>query len=491
MKRVTVIGAGYGGLSVAALLAKEGYQVTLVEKNEQAGGRAMMFHRDGFSFDMGPSWYLMPEIFENFFDLFGKQVKDYYTLQQLSPSYRIYFDEKDFVDIPSDLPGVYRLFDTFEEGGGEKLKKYLDDAAYKYKVAVEEFLYKEYKHLGDFFNKQLIFEGLKLDVFSSMSKYVGKYFTSDKARKILQYTLVFLGGSPSNTPAIYSLMSHVDLTLGVWYPTGGMNAVARGLEQLGKQQGVEFRYNAPVAAISETVDGMNVELEDGEVIKSDLVISNADYHHTEMHLLAQRDRSYSENYWKRRVVAPSGFILYLGVNKKLPSLKHHTLFFENNWEEHFEQIFKDPQWPESPSYYICNPSKTDSGVAPAGKENLFVLVPVAAGLQDSNDFREEYAQRILKHIEEVIGEKFIDDIEVQRIFSHRDFSQLYNAFKGTALGLSHTLSQTALFRPAMHSKKLDNLFYVGQYTHPGVGVPMALISAQIVAQKIINTYGSN
>lgn len=487
-QKVIVIGAGYGGLSVAALLAKYNYNVTILEKNDQVGGRAMMFSEQGFSFDMGPSWYLMPDIFENYFKEFGKKVENYYTLKKLEPAYRIYFDKKDYIDIPTKKEELFALFDTFEEKGGEKLKKYLQDAQYKYDVAVKEFLYKEYTKITDFFNKRLVFEGLRLDVFSKMSSYVEKYFSSKKAQKILQYTLVFLGGSPSNTPAIYSLMSHVDLNLGVWYPIGGMNAVAQGLKNLGEEHGVEYILNADVQKIEDNKTHKTVYTHTDEY-DADIIICNADYHHVEMNLLEKKDRSYDKKYWDSRTVAPSGFILYLGLKEEIPELKHHTLFFENDWEKHFEEIFKKPQWPDKPSYYICAPSKTDQTVAPQGKECVFVLVPVASDLEDSDEFRQQYARKIIQHISGILGRDIEDLIEFKRIFTHKNFKQEYNAFKGTALGLSHTLFQTALFRPSMQSKKMSDLYYVGQYTHPGIGVPMTMISAQIVAEKIIKKYG--
>lgn len=486
-KKCIIIGAGFGGLAAAARMAHAGYDVTLLEKNSMPGGRAMVHKQDGFSFDMGPSWYLMPDIFERFFANFSKKSSDYYELTQLSPSYRIYFSTHDYIDMPSKLEDVYTLFDTFEDNGGEKLKKYLKDAEYKYKTAVNEFLYKEYTSISDFISIKIAIEGLKLHVFENMKRYVKRYFTSQKAAKIVQYPLVFLGGSPSNTPAIYSLMSHVDLTLGVWYPQGGMNAVATAIEGIGKEYGAQFIYNTPVQKI-EIKEGKKYVYTGKQRYFADIIINNADYQFSETQLLQPEFQTYPMSYWEKRTLAPSGFILYLGINKKLPQLSHHTLFFDNDWEKHFEDIFTNPQWPEAPSYYICAPSKTDSTVAPEHNENLFILVPVASGLEDTPTIREDYSHKIIEHLCTILDEDIKPNIVTQKSFAHNDFSTLFNAYKGTALGLSHTITQTALFRPSHVSKKVNDLYYVGHYTHPGIGVPMALISADIVVNSIINNH---
>ncbi|MFN2250395.1 MAG: phytoene desaturase family protein [Anaerolineae bacterium] len=483
-RKVVVIGAGFGGLSAAALLARQGNDVTVVEKNRAAGGRASAWSKDGFTFDMGPSWYLMPDVFDRFFAELGTSAERELELSRLSPSYRVYFGPDDVVDVPSDLHEAYALFESFEPGGADKLKGYLDRAEYQYEVAMQQFVYREYKRLTDFFSWRLLLEGAKLNVFTNLDKYVSSTFESDKARKVLEYSMVFLGGAPDNTPALYSIMSHIDHKLGVWYPRGGLNAVAEAIQRLAEAQGAQFVFDAPVNRIRvEDGAATGVETEHGSY-DADLVVAAADYHHVETKLLEPRYRQYSSAYWDSRVVAPSAFIMYIGLNRKLPELAHHTLFLQHDWMNHFNTIFKRPAWPERPSYYVCAPSKTDDTVAPDGMENLFVLVPVAAGLDDTPEVRETLSAEILRDLESQIGAPIRDAIVVYREFAHNDFAAEYNAFKGTALGLAHTLRQTAALRPRRKSGKVDDLYFTGQYVHPGVGVPMTLISSQILAEEL-------
>lgn len=484
MKKVIVIGAGFAGLSTAALLAKKGFDVTVFEKNSQPGGRAGLIESKGFKFDMGPSWYLMPDVFERFFDLFNKKPEDYFTLQKLDPSYRIFFGQDEVVDIRSDLEANKKLFGRLEEGGDKKFMEYLDLSEYQYDISMKNFVYRDYRRFRDFADRKFMVEGVKLHVFDSIDKYVRRFFSDDRARKILQYNIVFLGGTPKTTPAMYSIMAHIDFNMGVWYPEGGLNAVAKGIYELGKSLGVKYIFDAPVEKIHvEDGKAKSVTTSSGEH-EADIIVSNADYHFTETRLLDKEYQSYSKRYWEKRTVAPSGFIMYLGIDKKLPKLEHHNLFLDNDWEKHFDSIFENPDWPESPSYYVCAPSKTDSNVAPEGCENLFVLVPVASGLPDTPEIREKYEEKTLKHLESLVGENIRDHIITKQIFAHNDFKKLFNSYKGTALGLSHTLMQTAILRPHNQSKKVENLYYTGQYIHPGIGVPMALIASEIVSDKI-------
>lgn len=484
-KHVVVIGAGFGGLSAAALLAKNNFKVTVVEKNDQAGGRASIYREQGFMFDMGPSWYLMPEVFEKFFATFGKSSKEYYELIRLDPGYRIFFGPNDLVDIPAEREKIGALFESMEAGANGKLIEYLDKARYQYEVAINEFLYRDYTSITDFFNKRLMLEGRKMRVFEKLDRYTKRYFHNEKLRKILEYSMVFLGGAPKNTPALYSLMSHVDFNLGVWYPLGGIGQVVEGMKKLAESLGVQFVFNNEVERLEISSDKKVTQvIGKNSTIPADIVVVNADYHHAETKLLAPEYQTYPEKYWAKRTIAPSGFILYLGLNKKIANLRHHSLVLDHDWVRHFDAIFERPNWPDEPSYYVCCPSKTDPSVAPEGKENLFILVPVAAGLSDGDELREQYAEKILKHLESIIGEPIRDSIIVKRIFSHRDFSNRYNAYKGTALGLSHTLFQTAVFRPHNQSKKISNLFYTGQYIHPGIGMPMTLIGSHVVSEKI-------
>ncbi len=493
-KRIVVVGAGIGGMAAAARLAKDGYSVTVVERNDQAGGRARIWQKDGYTFDLGPSWYLMPEVFDRFFAQFGKKTSDYYALEKLDPSYRVFFGPGEAHDVPPDRARTEALFDRLEPGGGAKLARYLDEAAYKYKVAVGEFLYRDYRSLFDFLNWRMMTEGLKLNVLGKLDAAVRRRFSDRRARQILEYAMVFLGTSPNDAPAMYALMSHVDLTQGVFYPLGGLSAVAQGLRRLAEEQGVRFLLSTEVEKIA-TENGRAVRVDargpDGAALAlpCDAVLANADYAHVETELLDAADRTYPRRYWESRIVAPSMFLLYLGVKKRLEKLVHHNLYFQENWNVHFDAIFKKPAWPEEPCFYVSCITKTDPDMAPPGRENVFVLVPVAAGLDDSDAVREAYAEKTIRHVENVTGEEIAPHIETKRIFSHRDFAGDYHAWKGTALGISHTLFQTAVFRPAMRSRKVANLHFAGQYTHPGVGVPMVMIAAEVSAANVRRELG--
>lgn len=486
--KATIIGGGFGGLSAAALLAKHGMDVTLLEKNDVVGGRARAWHEDGFVFDMGPSWYLMPEVFERFFEEMGTKRSDYYDLQLLDPFYRVFFSPDERVDINADLDQTRRVFESFEPDGARKLDAYLQQAKYKYDIAMNEFLYREYRSIGQFLNRRLLVEGTRLNVFSTLDKFVSRYFSDRRAKQILEYAMVFLGTSPQNAPALYSIMSHVDLNLGVYFPRGGMAALVDGMRRLAEDAGATINTNQPVTKIEVANRQAHLVRTDTDEFPTDLVITNADYHFADTQLLDAQHRSYSDRYWNSRVLAPTMFVVYLGLSKKLQSVAHHNLYFTDPWNQHFDTIFKNPAWPENPSYYVSCASYDDEAVAPAGKENIFFLVPVAPGLQDTDSLRETYADTVIRHFEQLTGEQITPHIQIRRIFSHRDFQNDYNAFKGTALGLAHTLRQTAVFRPSHRSKRVKNLFYSGQYTHPGIGVPMTLISSQVIAEQIVKEY---
>lgn len=483
-KKVIVIGGGIGGLAASALLAKEGFDVTVLEKNSTVGGRARIWEKDGFRFDMGPSWYLMPEVFEHFFALFGKKREDYYSLKRLDPAYRVFFEAGDGVDVFSDMEKAAALFESFENGGAEKLRRYVDQSRYKYEVAMRGFLYKNYTSVFDFFNRRMLIEGSRLNVFGSLDRMVSRLFKDRRARQLLEYAMVFLGTSPQKAPGLYSIMSHVDLNLGVFYPHGGLSAVAGSLQQLAESLGVKIHTGEPAERIVTSGGRAQAVVTSNETLSADLVVANADYAHVETRLLDDSARSKSASYWNRRVWAPSMFLLYLGLNRRLHKLTHHNLYFSENWNEHFDTIFKHPGWPQKPCFYVSCISKSDDNAAPADGENVFVLVPVAPGLQDTDEQRQSYADHVISHVEEVSGESIRSAIAVQRIYSQRDFIDDYNAYRGTALGLSHTLGQTAVFRPPPQSRRVKNLYYTGQYTHPGVGVPMVLISAQVAAGLI-------
>jgi phytoene desaturase len=483
-KKVIIVGSGFGGLAAAGLLAHDGYNVTVIEKNEQPGGRASVWKKDGFTFDMGPSWYLMPDVFEKYFAEFGKKPQDYMELVRLDPSYRVFFSENDFVDISADLDKNLELFEKLEPGAKEKMKEYLKLSKYEYEIAMKDFIYKDYKHLTDFFKPKIIVEGTKLHMFEKLDGFAQRFFKNEKIRKILEYTIVFLGGSPYDSPALYSLMSHVDFNMGVWFPKNGMGKLVQSMYKIAKEQGAEFVFNEPVEKIiieNEKTAGVKTS---EKKYDSDIVVVNADYAWAEMNLIDKKNRSYSERYWDKRKIAPSAYLLFLGLDKPIKRFIHHNLYFHPQWIYHFDDIFKDPKWPKNFSYYVSCITKTDHKTAPTGCENVFVLIPVAPGLKDDEKTREMYYNRTIEHMEKLAGENLRDHIIVKRIFAHNDFSNRYNAYKGTALGLAHTLMQTAIFRPKHESKKVKNLYYTGHYNHPGIGVPMVIISSQILRDII-------
>lgn len=486
-KKVVIIGAGIGGLGTAGLFAKKGYDVTVLEKNEHAGGRANIFEANGFRFDMGPSWYLAPDLFEHYFRLLGERVEDHLDLVRLTPSYRIFFQgDPETLEIHSDIEKDGRTFDAIEPGSSEKLKKYLAQSEYQYEVATQHFMYKNYDTVFDFFNKRVMTEGQKLSVFSKMHNFVTRFFKTRKLQQVMEYTMVFLGTSPYEAPAIYNLMSHMDFNQGVFYPQGGFYELIKALVRVAEKNGAKVRTNAAVAEIMvSNGKASGVRLESGEVVEADIVISNADYQFTETRLLPESSQTYKKKYWDKKVLAPSAFILYLGVKEKMPQLIHHNLLFSDDWRKNFDEIYKDPKLPNEPSLYVCAPSVTDPNVAPEGKENLFVLVPIASGLEITEEQKQEYADHVLERMEREMGlEGLREKIEYMRIYTVEDFLKDYNSFKGTALGLAHTIWQTAIFRPNNRSKKVSNLFYVGAGTNPGIGTQICLISAELVYKRV-------
>lgn len=493
-KKVAIIGAGIGGLAAACLLGKKGFDVTVFEKNEQPGGRCSVFEKDGFIFDMGPSWYLMPDVFEHFYSLAGENISDRLDLIKLDPSYRVFFkDEGPTVDLSADLEKDFPVFGKLEKGSPEKIKQYMKKSREHYDIAMNKFIHKNYDSLLDFFSLDLILEGLKLNILSKMQNYVQRYVKDRRIQKLLQYQLVFLGNSPYNAPAIYNIMSHVDFNMGVFYPQGGIYKITESLVSIAKKNGVKIMINAPVSKIN--TSGSNVSgitLKNGEELEFDLIVSNADLHHCETELLPEHNRSFSKEYWKKRVLAPSGLVLYLGIEGKIGNALHHNLIFSKDWKKNFSQIFDKPTWPEDPSFYICVPSKTDPSVAPEGKENMFVFVPIASDLEYTQAQISEYADRIISTIKKEMDIPDLDErIIYKRIFCIKDFKDRYNSFRGSALGLAHTLFQTAVFRPNNVSRKAKGLYYVGGNTVPGIGVPMCLISAELAYKRIVgnNTSG--
>lgn len=488
-KSVIIIGGGIGGLALACMLGKKGYKVTIVEKNEMTGGRARIFSDKGFTFDMGPSWYMMPDVFEHFFEILGEDIKEYYSLQRLSPSYQITLksDGKSY-KFYSDMKKNKELFESIEPGAGEVLEKFLMKGKEQYELSKAEFMYKNYNSVRDFMTLRVMRQGAKLPLFKKQKQIIEKLFKSELLRKALQYQTVLLGTAPGDTPGIYTLMNYVDLVLGEWYPTGGIRSIPKNLESIAKKYGVTIVLNAPVKTIVVENDiAKGVLLESGEILNADIVVSNADVEHTDRRLLPKEYQTKSDTYWESRVLAPSAFILYLGITGKLPQMEHHNLLFTKDWEHGFSQIFKRPEWPSDPSMYICVPSKTDTSIAPADHENLFVLVPIASGLDYTQDFTAEYADKVLGEIAQYYTIPDLKErIVVQHVYSVKDFIADYNAFKGTALGLAHTLGQTAIFRPNNIHKKIKNMYYVGAGTNPGIGMPICLISAELAYKRIEN-----
>lgn len=489
-EKIVIIGAGIGGLGAACLLGKQGHEVVLIEKNDKLGGRANIFTEQGFTFDMGPSWYLMPDVFEHFFELLGEKVEDHLKLIKLAPSYRVFFPgDKEFpmLDMYSDLSKDLETFEKLEAGSGEKIKKYLKQSGEQYELAKRKFMYRNYNSVFDFLQKDFMKEGLKMNPFQTMETYLNKWFKDDRLKKIFEYTLVFLGSAPDKTPALYNMMNFIDFDMGVYYPEGGIYKIIEALEKLARGYGVEIYTNTPVdEIIVENKKARGVRLSNGQIISADYVISNADMHFTETKLLKEKQhRTFPQKYWDKAVMGPSAFILYLGLNSEVDTLTHHNLRFSVNWKENFKDVFDNPKFPDDPSYYVCCPTKTDKTIAPAGKDLLFVLVPVAAGLEFTDEQREQYRNTIIEMMKNDLNIPNLEDmIEYESTYAHQEFIQDYNAFEGTALGLAHTLKQT-LLRPTNKSKKVENLLYVGAGTNPGIGMPICLISSEIAYKRIV------
>ena len=486
-KKVIIIGSGFSGLSAASFLAKEGFEVTVLEKNDQAGGRARKFEVDGFTFDMGPSWYWMPEVFEKFFNHFGKSAKDFYDLKRLDPSYRIYFKDEE-MDIPAGKQELFDLFESYEPGSSKHLDQFLKEASYKYKVGMEEFVFKPGLSLFEFADLRVLKSLFKLQMFSSISSTIRKKFKNQKLIQLLEFPVLFLGATPQKTPSLYSLMNYADLELGTWYPMGGMNMIIQGFIQVAKSQGVKILCNEEVVGINIPNGSAKQVVTKNNTYDCDLVIGGADYHHLEQTVLKKEHRMYSPEYWDKRTMAPSSLLFYLGVNKKVEGLKHHNLFFDANFEKHAEEIYEKPAWPSDPLFYVCCPSKTDDSVAPKGGENLFLLIPLAPEIEDTEALREKYFHIIMERLEKRLGQNIRDHIVYKRSFAHKDFKKEYNSFKGNAYGLANTLLQTAFLKPKLKSKKVNNLYFTGQLTSPGPGVPPSIISGEVVAREIMKTF---
>jgi len=430
--KVIVIGAGFSGLAASSVLAQAGFDVTVLEKNSSPGGRARKFVENGFTFDMGPSWYWMPDVFEKFFALFGKTTRDYYQLQRLDPSYRFYFGKNEIVDVPATFVEIVDIFEKEEAGSGDALIKFLKEAEYKYNVSMSKFVYKPGISVLEFAHPEMLASVFKLHMFSSFDSHLKQYFKSPRLRQMLEFPILFLGGTAKTTPALYSLMNYGDIKLGTWYPVGGMYNVVEGMVELATSLGVKFIYNSPVESLEVKSGKINAVIAAGKNYEAPYVLASADYQYVEQQLLPAEYRMYSEKYWNSRVLSPSSLIFYLGIDKKLEGIEHHTLFFDQDFSKHADAIYEKPGWPENPSLYFSCTSKTDPTVAPEGMENLFVLIPVAPGLEDTDQTREKYFKIVLERFKHLTGQDISDNIVYKRSYAHADFESDYHAFKGNA-----------------------------------------------------------
>jgi phytoene desaturase len=483
-KKIIVIGGGFSGLSAATHLAVEGHEVTLLEKNHTPGGRARKFDAEGFVFDMGPSWYWMPDVFDDYFARFGKKPSDYYHLKRLNPSYVVHFKDGDVLEVPSRLEELYALFESYELGSSVKLKKFLEEAQYKYEVGMRDFVERPGHSIMEFADIRVVRSLFRLQMFQSISSHVRKLFKNPKLVELLEFPVLFLGATPENTPALYSLMNYADLALGTWYPMGGMHKIIEGMVQLAEEKGVQIVCDAEVEEFEmEGKSIVGVKSQKGD-FEADIVIGSGDYQHIEQNILPKKFRQYSSKYWESRVMAPSSLLFYIGINSKIEGLAHHNLFFDADFSVHAEEIYENPKWPTDPLFYVCAPSITDDTVAPKGKENLFLLIPLAPGLEDSRELREEYYQKVMERLENKLGQVIRGKEVYKKSYAMDNFKNDYHAFKGNAYGLANTLLQTAFLKPKMKSKKVKNLFYTGQLTTPGPGVPPSLISGRVVAGEV-------
>ena len=481
-KNIAIIGSGFSSLSAACYLAKAGHNVTIYEKNDTLGGRARQFKAEGFTFDMGPSWYWMPDVFDKFFNDFGKKVSDYFTLTKLSPAYRVYFGKDDFIDIEDTPEKICKKFESIEKGSGEKLKKYLKIAKENYEIGVTDMLYKMPGNSPlELVSKKTI---KRVRFFlSNIRKDVRRDFKNPKLRSILEFPVLFLGAKASNTPAFYNFMNYADFGIGTFQPPNGFHDLVNAMVDLGKSLGVKYKVNHELSKINVRNKKVENIVVNGKSTDCDLILSGADYHHTES-LLPVKSRQYNNKYWKSRVFAPSSLLFYVGFNKKLKNVQHHNLIFDTDFNKHAEEIYDSPKWPTDPLFYANFTSKTNTKTAPEGAENAFFLIPIAIDLIDNEETRDKYFEKIIKKMELYTGQELKDSITYKRSFCVNDFKNEYNSYGGNAYGLANTLFQTAFLRPNIKSKLVQNLYFCGQLTVPGPGVPPAVVSGELVANLI-------
>ncbi len=485
--KIAVIGAGISGLSAAAYVAQAGHEVHVFEKHATPGGRARQFKTtNGYTFDMGPSWYWMPDVINNFFRDFGGAASDFYELVALDPQFEMIFADTT-LKVPRAYTDLRNLFESIEPGAGAKLDRFMEAAHHKYVVGMQDFVHQPCYSWKEFMSPGIFRSAVKLDLFTSFRRYVQRYFSHPQLVALMEFPVIFLGASPKKIPALYSLMNYGGYALGTWYPMGGFYQLILAMQKIGEAEGVHFHFEHNVDQFN--VDGSKVKslTSKGKEYFFDAIIASSDYHHTET-LLDVSKRNYRESYWSSRTFAPSCLIYYLGFSEKIPGLQHHTLFFEHDLDLHVDAIYKQKEWPQQPLFYACCPSKTDPGVAPAGHENVFLLLPLATGLQDAAIMRERYLQVMLRRLEKHTGcTGLADKMDYQQSYCVSDFMQDYHAYGGNAYGLANTLSQTAVLKPSIRNKKLSNLFYTGQLTIPGPGVPPSIISGKVVAKALLTS----
>ena len=487
MAKVAVIGSGFSGLSAAAYLSFAGHEVHVFEKNSTPGGRArQLTTTGGYVFDMGPSWYWMPDVFENFFRDFGYSVSDFYELKLLDPSFDMVFDKEHVCSIPENYDRLSQLFESIEKGSANRLEKFMREAEYKYEAGMKKLAYYPGLSVTEFLNAELLKSAMRLQVLSSFSDHIRKYFTHPWLIALMEFPVLFLGAMPQETPALYSLMNYAGLKLGTWYPKGGFGKVTEGIMKVAEKHGTTFHFNAPVKKLNVSGDKVHTITVNKEDLPFDAIVASADYNHVEHELLDEGYRNYKTEYWEKKTFAPSCLIFYLGLRKKFNRLQHHTLFFDEDLLQHSKEIYKSPQWPTKPLFYACCPSRTDSSVAPPGHENLFLLMPVAPGLEDNNEIREKYFDVMMRRLQKHVGENMMPYIDYKSSYCINDFVADYNSYKGNAYGLANTLAQTAILKPKVRNKRIHNLFYAGQLTVPGPGVPPSLISGKIAAEQLLN-----
>jgi len=486
-KRIIVIGSGLAGMASASYLAKAGHKVKVIEKNMTYGGRLQTYEEKGFTFDLGPSWYWMPDLFESFFSDFDKKVSDYYSLTRLDPGYRVYFEDSEFFDVHENYQKLKNNLEKIEPGASKSLDDFLNDAQKKYEIAVKNFIYKPSLSPLEYMRVDLIKHLGRLAIFKPISKHIREFFTDKRIIQMLEFPGLLLGAKPSKTPSLYSLMNYADIKLGTWYPSGGIRSVASAVHDLAVEQGVEFIFGEPINKIHKKNDSTFEVVSNNNSYNSEIVIANADYEHVESNLIEKKYRNYSKSYWEKRTMSPSALLFYLGINKKI-NIPHHCLFFDTSFDDHVKDIYDKPKWPDSPLFYVSCTSKTDPMVAPPGSEALFILIPVAPDLTEEPHLRELYLEQILDRLEKNIGQSIRNDIVVSKSYAHKEFISDFNSFKGNAYGLANTLFQTAFLKPRIKNRKMKGLYYTGQLTVPGPGMPPALVSGKIVSEQIMKDY---